>query len=1506
VLRFCFLQEIIAAPQNVFLAGGKLVYLRIVARKEFFSRRKEFSSCGVGFVAGLDNQHTHQNLQLGLRALANLEHRGGTSPDGLAGDGAGLLTDIPRELLGIASGDAVASLFLPRSPKSRVQSLKIFEETFRHSGLEVYDYRDVPFRADVLSPDVRASRPDFLMAFIRQPDQCSTRYQFEKLLYGAKQLTRSRLREAGILKQFFFTSLSAGTIVYKGLTPSDRLADLFPDLKDPRYRTRFSIFHRRFSTNTATAWDTAQPFRVVAHNGEINTISGNRSWAYSRERALGLREDELLTHRGISDSGSVNEMIEALLFRSSIPHPEDILAILMPKAHGSHSYYKFWSRAMEPWDGPALFTFSDARTIGARLDRSGFRPCRWARTDTHFYLSSEAGSFEIPESEIRQKGHLSGGSSLTIHLSTGTIHFRDPSEGRENRNATFDPRVAELSRLSSPRDGELDRKALELYGYTEEDVKRLIEPLVRDGKEAIGSMGDTARVAVLSAEPRSLYDFFYQRFAQVTNPPLDYLREKIVTDMSVILGRKPNIFEPKEMVPLKLGIQLPGPIVSLAQLEFLKGLEGEDGFAGAWPASRTLDTTFDRALGLSGWLDRIESLKKEVVAAIKERTSIFILSDRSATRERPAIPALLALVALTQELNHRGLRLRVSFVIDSGEVREIHHAAVLTGFGAAAVCPYVPLQMARAAPADLFGAKPIAGTADQRELKVVAALEAGLLKVMSKMGISVFRSYQGAELFTILGFSDEVHAKFFPAHESVVGGLGLHALTKWWLRDLGDSTLTRGPSGRLHNYLYQEHPREPLGEKHSMTIQEAKRIHRLVSGERKGEPLTRREPVSFRHLLAPKASPSPLPLDRVMAEGEVLRTFGSGAMSFGAISAEAQRDLFLAMKEVGGRSNSGEGGENPYYFTDGVTAHTKQIASGRFGVTAEYLITGEEIQIKIAQGAKPGEGGQLMAAKVSADIARARHSDTGVDLISPPPMHDIYSIEDLKQLIYELRQLKPEARVSVKLVAGENIGAIAVGVAKAGADIIQISGHDGGTGAASLGSMKHAGLPWELGLAEVHRTLSAQKVRGGVTLRVDGGLASGRDVVTAALLGADEFDFGKLLLVAEGCIMARVCEKNTCPTGIATHDPKFKRLYRGSKDRVVALLRHLAGEVREELSKLGAATLAEIVGRADLLEVDPRHRALVEERGLDLGYLLGPAEPVLSREPSPFAETVSDLNVRILKDAEAGQICLTGYAIRPADRAVPATLNGEVARQRTLGRAARLTPVELSFRGSAGQGFGVFLEDGLALRLYGEANDSAGKSMSGGRMVIVPSPEATFTPESNTLIGNCALYGATGGVFYARGVAGNRFAVRNSGALAVVEGVGMHACEYMTRGTVVVLGHAGANVGAGMTGGTLYLRADQAANLNAEYVRAVPCSEDDLAALATILTDYHRETGSQSAADWLTEESGRDKTFVKCVPLRQAASQYALDEAQSLRHRLGADGEGRGKADDVVPGLPRQ
>ncbi len=1452
------------------------------------------SSCGVGFVVSLENSSSHQSLSAGLQALVNLEHRGGVGADLRTSDGAGIMTDIPFELFGIPESSGVASLLLPNSTTLRVRSLKVFEETFLQMGLEIFQYREVPVDLEVLTEQSRANVPGFFMAFIKRPEQCTTRYSFEKLLYSAKQATRSKLRQAGIKGQFFFTSLSAGTVVYKALTTSQVLPEFFLDLKNPAYKTRFALVHRRFSTNTSSSWDKAQPFRVVAHNGEINTIAGNRAWAFARERALGIQEDELLTHKGISDSGSVNEMVEALMFRSSIPHVEDIMAIMMPQAETSRPFYKFWSRAMEPWDGPALFTFSDGRTIGARLDRSGFRPCRWVRTEKHFYLSSEAGSFEIPENLIVAKGALSGGSSVSVDIKSGSIHFCDPSDSYENKMANFDPGLKALPRLSSNSlSDETLLERLKLFKFTEEDIKKMLLPTVKEGKEPIGSMGDTARLAALSTESRSIFDYFYQNFAQVTNPPLDYLREKMVTDMTVVLGRKPNIFEPKELIPAKRGIELDGPVLSLGQIELLKSLANTK-IENPWGVnSEVFDTTFLGSEGLEGFEGRLLQLKEQALEAILQKKSLFILSDRAQSRERPGIPVIFVLSFLIQTLNENGMRLRASIVVETGEARNTHHLAVLLGFGAAAVCPYMALELSQSRIVELVGEELAAKSSSDREKRFIFALEQGILKIISKMGVSVLQSYQGSGLFTILGFGEELHKRFFPKQVSLIGGLDLSGIVKKVIDfekedividDKAEISAHKFPS----QYLYREHPKEMLGERHSMTLPRSKIIHQLLDGkdinlqsmalyEAYLKSGLESEPITIRHLLAPKKVAEVLPLDQVQGLSEIFKTFGSGAMSFGAISAEAQRDIILAMRDIGARSNSGEGGENPFYFTEGVHAHTKQIGSGRFGVTAEYLVNGDEIQIKMAQGAKPGEGGQLMACKVGSETARARFSDENVDLISPPPMHDIYSIEDLKQLIYEIRQLKSTSKVSVKLVSGENIGTIAVGVAKAGADIIHIAGHDGGTGAATLTSMKHAGLPWEIGLAESHKALVKENLRHRVTLRVDGGLSSGRDILVAAILGAEEFDFGKLLLVAEGCIMARICEKNTCPTGIATHDPRFKKRYKGSKEKIIQLLTYIGEDLRRNLSAIGARNLTEVLGRGDLLELNPRHLDQIISQNLDLSAFLSVSPEIRLKGENIFKDELSPLNQKIVADVLAQDAKKDlFYALTPKERAVLATLNGVVAGERAIQRFGSsagkydvaVNATRFRFSGSAGQGFGVFSQSGFEIRLEGEANDSVAKSMSGGKIVIVPFEESNYVAAENTIIGNCALYGATGGTLYVYGIAGDRFAIRNSGATAVVEGTGVQACEYMTRGRVLILGSAGANIGAGMTGGLLFIRKSEQEKINESYISAEASSSEDHLELRKLLEDYFFETNSKTAKSFLENWSVMSRDLLRCVPKR--------------------------------------
>jgi glutamate synthase domain-containing protein 2/glutamate synthase domain-containing protein 1 len=1026
--------------------------------------RGESDGCGVGFVASRRGVYSNSILRETLRALRCVEHRGACGADLLTGDGAGIMTDIPFELFGYRRGEiAVATLFMPKDEARMKQSLGVFESTLAFNGLEVVGYREIPVNDSVLGEEALRSKPAMIHAIIRRPRHCRTEASFDRLLYLTKQTVRRKQAEQGINKEFFFTSLSANTIVYKALTRAETLDQFYLDLQHPDYQTRFGMFHRRFSTNTRTSWDKAQPFRLIGHNGEINTIAGNRSWSLSRERSMGLERDQVLTHQGISDSGSLNEMVEALMYRSSIPHIEEILAIMMPPAQGQNDFYKFWSRAMEPWDGPAIVLYSNGNTVGARLDRNGFRPSRWVVTEEHFYLCSEAGAFRINESEILRKGTLNAGSGVKVDLTSGRLHFRDVSLSRDNRDAQFDARTIPLLSLpaaASTPGLEAGMYRRNLFSLNQEELERILYPMIAEGREPIGSMGDTARPNVFSSEPRPFFDYFFQNFAQVTNPPLDYLREKTVTDLRVFLGRKPNIFFPKDMIPLAQAIESPGPVLTLGRMRWLEGLQDKKK-SESHIIPRTFAMVFPRQEGVAGLRPAVDRLAAEVIQAVEQGTTVVILSDLIVSHEHPPIPGLIALRAVVRKLNDTGLRLNASIVMHSAEARTPHHVAALLSFGASAVCPYLALAIAREDSHTGFANL----DPDQREERLVSALESGLLKIMSKSGISVVQSYISAKLFTAIGLGSELMENFFPGNASPIGGIGYEELAEDVLWKTGLAALPEYKERLLNTYQFREHPRGKEGERHAMTAARAKTVHKLVREEHSAE--TRAalyqeylrhgsdaEPIAVRHLLDMKKSAAPLPLEQVESRDKILKRFGAGAMSFGAVSAEVQRDLILAMREVGGRSNSGEGGENPYYYTDGITATTKQIASARFGVTAEYIISGRELQIKVAQGAKPGEGGQLMRAKVFPAIARARYSLPHVDLISPPPLHDIYSIEDLKELIYELRQIHLTAEISVKLVSGSSIGTIAVGVAKAGADIIHIAGGDGGT-VAVLGRVSH-------------------------------------------------------------------------------------------------------------------------------------------------------------------------------------------------------------------------------------------------------------------------------------------------------------------------------------------------------------------------------------------------------------------------------------------------------------------
>lgn len=1420
---------------------------------------RERGACGTGFVALRSEEPSRAPLVAALRALTCIEHRGACLADRVTGDGAGVMTDIPFDHLGVARGSvALANLFVMGDRDRREGALSVFRSTFATMGLTVVDEREVPTAPRVLGRVAKETMPHMRHVFLAWPAHCRTPLSFNTLLHLAKQKTRSRLRENGFDRALFFSSLSDSTVVYKALSRAEDLVEFYPDLQSSAYRTRFALFHRRFSTNTRTTWDKAQPFRVIAHNGEINTITGNRSLATSREKALGLPKDELLTRDGTSDSGNLNEMVEALRFRSSIPFVSDALALIVPPAFPESSYTRFWSRACEPWDGPALLTYCDGHAIGARIDRNGFRPCRYMMTDDAFYLSSEAGLFDVDPERVVEKGTLAAGSGVRMLLGRREVSFKDASESGANEGAHFDPRLLRLGPVRAPTEPSVvDKQGL--FGFTVEERDKTLAPMAASGKEPISSMGDTAALAVLSDENRSFFDFFSQGFAQVTNPPLDYLREALVTDLSVYLGRAPNVFAPKELIPPRAALHLDSPVLSLAEQDAILAL-GEEPSASRSLRSRVVDVCFPKAGGARAFREALDRVARDALAAVDDGVSIVVLSDRAASADNPALPSLLALRAAVVALNDAGQRLRASLVVDACDARGPHAVSALVSFGAQAVCPRLALELAR------FGA--LTGTEgkspDEREQNVVRALSFGLLRVMAKMGISVARSYMSTKLFTPIGVGDEILKKYFHGKSAPIGGIGLDELCRRVVATTEGDTAAARPS----QHLLKEDARGQIGERHSMTAARARAVHALV--ERGTVParvlddaLARSalasddddRPTAIRHLLDLAPAYAPMALDDVEPSSAILRRFGAGAMSFGAISKDAQRDLIVAMRALGARSNSGEGGENPWYFVDGTRATTKQIASARFGVTAEYVVESDELEIKIAQGAKPGEGGQLMGAKVDEEIARARHATPGTDLISPPPLHDIYSIEDLKELIYELRELAPGRPVVVKLVAGASIGTIAVGVVKAGADVIHISGGDGGTGAAAQSSMRHAGLPWELGLVEVHRALVENELRHHVKLRADGGLSNGRDVVIACMLGADEVAFGKLLLVAEGCIMARVCEKNTCPRGIATHDPRFVAKYRGDAAHVRTLLEIVAAEVREHLAALGLRSLDDVVGRVDLLRERASARARMLEVGVSLSRLLEPA-PVTTMTGARERHVPASLNDRIdaltrdVVEGRAPRVSAT-LDIASTDRATLARLSGALAtrsagerrvarlRGEPTGRERRFTLDEGSltfvFEGSAGQGFAAFLVDGIDVTLVGEANDGVAKSISGGRVVVRPDPRARFAPEEQVIIGNTALYGATGGVVVVSGRAGDRFAVRNSGARAIVDGAGLHACAYMTGGTIAILGPVGPNAGAGMTGGTLFLPAAYATNVNTDTVRVRALDDGALTELRTLL-----------------------------------------------------------------------
>lgn len=1445
---------------------------------------EERDACGVGFIAHRQNHTSHEIVEKALAALTCLEHRGGCSADRDSGDGAGVLTAIPWELFQedfaqrgkeFPSSDniAVGMIFLPQDQEAAQKARATVEQVAVEEKLIVLGWRVVPVQPDLLGIQARENQPQIEQVLLASVDKSGD--ELERQLY----ITRRRISKVAtnISEEFYICSLSSRTIVYKGMVRSAVLGNFYNDLKNPAYKSAFAVYHRRFSTNTMPKWPLAQPMRLLGHNGEINTLLGNINWMMAREASLNhpvwnnrIKELKPLVHIDNSDSATLDNVVELLVCSGRTPL--EALMIMVPEAYQNQpslreypeivDFYEYYSGLQEAWDGPALLVFSDGKKVGATLDRNGLRPARYVITkDDYIVVASEAGVVNFPEADIVEKGRLGPGQMIAVDLENhevlknwdikGRIAKQHPyGEWLQQHRQELKEIVSSQSLLTNGNgkgqltndQGQLtiDKQTLlqrqTAFGYTTEDVEMVIHPMAREGSEPTFCMGDDIPLAVLSQKPHLLYDYFKQRFAQVTNPAIDPLREKLVMSLKVELGERGNLLEPKPEYARRL--KLESPVLTDSELEAIK----LSGFATA-----ELSTLFAIASGPEGLKAAVQSLQAQAAESVRAGAKILILSDRdrvndSINTEHTYIPPLLAVGAVHHHLIREGLRMKTSLIVNTAQCWSTHHFACLIGYGAGAVCPYMALDTVRDWWSDpktqkLMGVQKIPTLSLEQALgNYRKAVESGLLKILSKMGISLLSSYQAAQIFEAIGIGGDLIELGFRGTTSRIGGLSVSELADEVL-SFHSKAFPELTTNKLENLGFVQY--RPNGEYHMNSPEMVKALHKALDGKNydhyevykkhlEGRPVT-----ALRDLLNFQGDALQIPLEEVESVYEIVKRFCTGGMSLGALSREAHETLAIAMNRIGGKSNSGEGGEDPVRYTvlddvdefghsptlphlkglrngDQAYSAIKQVASGRFGVTPEYLVNAKQIEIKIAQGAKPGEGGQLPGPKVSQYIAMLRRSKPGVMLISPPPHHDIYSIEDLAQLIFDLHQINPKAKVSVKLVAEVGIGTIAAGVAKANADIIQISGHDGGTGASPLSSIKHAGSPWELGLSEVHRVLMENSLRDRVILRVDGGLKSGWDVVIGALMGAEEFGFGSIAMIAEGCIMARVCHMNTCPVGVATQNEQLRKRFPGIPEKVVNFFYFIAEEVRSLLARLGYRSLSEIIGRADLLKLRPEAK-LTKTRSLNLDCLLQLPNSKDNRSWLVHEEVHSNgvvLDDKFLADPEIQAAIrdqssvIKTYPIVNTDRTVGTRLAGAIASK--YGDSGFEGQINLNFTGSVGQSFGAFNLPGVILSLEGEANDYVGKGMHGGEIIIKPPTDATYNASQNVIVGNTCLYGATGGILFANGLAGERFAVRNSKGIAVIEGAGDHCCEYMTGGVIVVLGKVGRNVAAGMTGGLAY------------------------------------------------------------------------------------------------------
>jgi glutamate synthase (NADPH) large chain len=1527
-----------------------------------YDPRNEHDACGIGLYANIHNAKSHDVVAKGLQILKNLEHRGAVGADPKAGDGAGIMIQLPHDFfvaeakkngfeLPAAGQYGVGQLFMPREPIYRQDIERLWWETAREEGLKVLGWRDVPVDSTVLGYSVKDTEPMHRQVFIGRGPTIKSEAHFERKLYVCRKVVSNRVHDVlgEKARAYYPVSVSCRTIVYKGLILGTDVANYYVDLLVPSVQSAFALVHQRFSTNTFPSWPLAHPYRFICHNGEINTVRGNYNWMAARQanmksEVLGEDLEKLwpISYEGQSDTAIFDNSLELLTMGGySLPHA---MMMMIPEAWAGNplmdddrrSFYEHHAAMMEPWDGPAAMVFTDGKVIGATLDRNGLRPSRYLVTkDGHVMLASEMGCLEFDEAEVSHKWRLQPGKMLLIDLDKKKI-ISDEDLKKELSNAhpykdwlkRTQVVLRDLPKAKSARPKItvplIDRQ--QAFGYTQEDLKVLMSPMATTGQEAIGSMGNDAPVSALSDRAKMLDTYFKQNFAQVTNPPIDPIREELVMSLVSFIGPRPNLLDLKG-TSKHMRLEVSQPILTNEELERIRNIGSvrDNPFR-----TVTIDITYDVANGADYMGAALDSVMAQAERAVRDGYNIIILSDRAVSAERAPIPALLATSATHHHLIRKGLRTLVGLVVESGEPREVHQFCVLAGYGAEAINPYLAFETLEALLPSL-DEKVSAYEAVKRYIK---AIDKGILKVMSKMGISTYQSYCGAQIFDAIGLSTEFVKKYFTGTATQVEGVGL--------AEIAEEAFTRhedafGLSPVLETQLDVggDYAQRIRGEAHVWTSETVSSLQHAVRGNSQDKYREYAKLINeqseklktlrglFRIKTADEMGRKSVPLEQVESAKDIVKRFATGAMSFGSISREAHTTLAIAMNRIGGKSNTGEGGEEADRFVtmpngDSMRSAIKQVASGRFGVTTEYLVNSDMMQIKMAQGAKPGEGGQLPGHKVDSVIARVRHSTPGVGLISPPPHHDIYSIEDLAQLIYDLKNVNPVAQVSVKLVSEVGVGTVAAGVSKAHADHVTISGYEGGTGASPLTSIKHAGSPWEIGLAETQQTLVANDLRGRIWVQADGGVRTGRDVLIAALLGADEIGFATAPLIAAGCIMMRKCHLNTCPVGVATQDPELRKRFKGQPEHVINFFFFVAEELRELMAEHGFTKYEDLIGETQWLDT---RKAVThwKAKGLDFTKLFAKADvtgPIATRRISAQDHGLDkildrDLIAKAMPALERGEKVAFDVRIKNNNRTAGAMLSGEVAMRYGHAGLPEDT-IHVNFKGVTGQSFGAWAAHGVTLEVTGEGNDYVGKGLSGGKLIIKPNEGVGFKPEESIIVGNTVLYGAITGEAYFRGVAGERFAVRNSGAVAVVEGTGDHGCEYMTGGCVVVIGQTGRNFAAGMSGGVAYVldedkTFEQRCNLSMVDLQPVPEEElliekhqhhggdleshglvdittgmdkKDAARIHELLSRHLKYTGSTKAKTILNNWASYLPKFVKVMPVEYARALAELEKAQ--------------------------